>query len=203
MGRVTSGKIEYGETRRIAEYENKKATVTLDFSIDEGEDADDIITGIQEACITRCHHMLGLKTGKMPKPEPAPAALEPAPVAPKSPPKKLGRPKKVAPDPAEVTDEEDDELPMNEAAPVKDEPEDDDDLGDLLGETKKEPEPELTDKVIIDATSKAAARVGKASLVKPLVVKFTGNKAGTVSMIPMAVRAEYLAALAGIERPSA
>lgn len=58
MGTITGGTIKYGETRKMAEFENKRADVELAFNVAEGEDAAKAIEVVKDLARNHCHTML-------------------------------------------------------------------------------------------------------------------------------------------------
>lgn len=64
---ITNGTIKYGETRKIADFENKRADVELSFSIAEGAQPEGAIESVMHLALTKAHELL---TGlHKPKPE--------------------------------------------------------------------------------------------------------------------------------------
>lgn len=58
---ITNGVIKYGETRKIADFENKRADVELSFTAPESTtQIAAFITAIQDEAKFRCHQMLGI-----------------------------------------------------------------------------------------------------------------------------------------------
>lgn len=199
MGRITNGTVEYGETRKIADYESKKMTVTLSFNVDEDEDYQTVLDEVAAKCMAKCHEKLGIVTASAPskapaKPEKEEAAinlnLQDPPAKPKG---KLGRPpgkaKKPEPAPEEVVDEE---------------PEEEDDLANLMGDDA--PDETITDqalgKAIVDRLSKAkqdeALKKRTTTAIRKLISKYAG--AGKmVAEIPVIKRADFIKAIADLE----
>lgn len=71
MGQITGGSVTYGRTAKVAEYESKRADVTLAFSVGDGEDHEVMLAKAALLAHAKCHEMLGQK---------APAATnDPAP----------------------------------------------------------------------------------------------------------------------------
>lgn len=191
MGRMTNGEITYSETRKIAEYENKTAKVSLSFAFDDGEDYDTIISGIQEQAKHRVLVMLGLA-----KPEKAVEAKkveepadEPAEEAPKP---KRGRPK-VAKAPVEVAEDEPADEPAEEVEEVVE-----DDLSDLDGETEAV---EITDVDLTTAIAKRKAKMTEAGDEDCGVKlrKLIGKYAPKIPAIPQDKRADFLEKLKALK----
>lgn len=57
---ITNGIIKYGETRKIADFENKRADVEISFTIADAKDAEQVIENIQQMVRRKCVEMLGL-----------------------------------------------------------------------------------------------------------------------------------------------
>lgn len=55
---ITGGTISYGETRKIADYENKNAKVELNFNVAEGADHAQAIENVKSLAKRHCNEML-------------------------------------------------------------------------------------------------------------------------------------------------
>lgn len=55
---ITNGTIKYGETRKIADFENKRADVELSFSIAEGAQPEGAIESVMYLALTKAHELL-------------------------------------------------------------------------------------------------------------------------------------------------
>lgn len=200
MGRITDGKVLYGETRKIAEFESKKAEVAFTFTFDDGEDYDTIFAGIREQAKHQVQVMLGLAKAEPVKPakakkveeveEPADEPVE-APKAKRGRPKTVKAPVETAEEPAEDAVEEVSE----EVEEVEETAEDD--LSDLEGEGAVQ---------IADTDLTAAIAKRKAELVKAgdddcgvKIRKLIGKYATKIPLIPQDKRADFIEKLKALK----
>lgn len=70
MSQITNGKVLYGRTVKVADYENKKAEAEFSFTVEEGEDHNVIAQVAAQDARRIAHGLLGIK----PAGEAAPAA---------------------------------------------------------------------------------------------------------------------------------
>jgi hypothetical protein len=223
MADITSGVVSYGETRKIADYENKTAKVELSFSVADGEDAEAAIDDVIALAKNKLHSMLhGFVKSTIAKPEPAKAVEE----APKAEDSKIatprrGRPPKVElipkgpapekphqhyiePKAGPVSADEFAELPATKASQPDDEPQQVD-LEDLLGPTEVEPPArEVTDAELMNKLNATQARIKDAPRIRNLAAtKYNIVKGVSLTTMPQNVRAQFLADLDALKANAA
>lgn len=204
---ITNGSVKYGETRKIADFENKRADVELSFNVAEGQDYHGALETVIRLTKTKCFEML---SGK-----PAPehlisAALQSQLIsaAMQSPPpsqnitateveERVKAHSKAAhsrrapvpkmPEPLKSMDVVSDPAAIAEPAPSVA------DLGALA-------EPAITDAMLMDATSKQQERVKNAVAVRKLINE-CGVKTppGRLIEMPQDQRQKYLDGLKEIK----
>jgi len=188
--RVTGGSIEYGEQRKIAEYENKKANVVLTFNIEEGSDpaaAEAFVDNITKGAIEHVHNMLGIAkkapaaTGGKPTasakaPESLTEAVQEVVEEAPTPPKKRGPNKKKQ-----------DAAPEEPVAEEEIEP-------DAPAEDLEPDAPAVSDQDLVLAISKKNTVLNDAGKIKKLIAKF-GERS---SAIPQAMRPTFLQELTSL-----
>ena len=191
---ITNGVIKYSETRKITEFEPKRAEVELAFNIAEGQDPDECIEIVTVMVHNHVQKILGSKS-EVAAPKPAKETKSPG-----KPPKMPAADKpaaKPAADASAVVDEPTPaaktEAPKADAAAVGD-----DDLGDLMGGA--EPAKEITDKELNDATQKCQAAVKNAPAIRKLLTDL-GIKSppGRIIDLPQENRQKYLDGLKEIK----
>ena len=206
---ILSGTISYGETRKIADYENKTGKVELTFAVDEGNEAEAAIDAVIEMCKAKLHSMLhgfahstiakpAAKAVEAPKPsktvEPTPleeaiAKTEPAaddePVA--VPKRGPGRPKgyspKVTLTPAGPKPE------AKEFTPDPAEPE-------TFGTPAYR---EVTDEEVVKACSERNKVIKNPAAIKELMLKFGVEKGQSAYTMPKEKRGDFIDALSKLE----
>lgn len=65
QAQITGGSIKYGETRKMADYENKRADVELAFNVPEGQEHEDVINHVKGLAYRHCAEMLGQSLNNM------------------------------------------------------------------------------------------------------------------------------------------
>lgn len=189
---VTNGTVKYGETRKIADFENKRADVELIFTIAEQEEYSAAIDAVKSVAIQKCRDMLGQPTTlKMPEVvlvgqeltgaqvlERMNEVLEPKPAKTKKPPKMpvAENAPVIAADPAEIIE------PVVETLVQ-------DSLDDILPPLTEE----ITDATLMDATTKQQQQVKNPVAVRKLITE-CGVKCppGRLIDIPQDQRQKYL-----------
>lgn len=175
---ITNGQVVFSRTVKTGDYENKKAEVTLAFTLDEGMDAEATVAKVGAMAQDQALQMLGLQ-GANPKPQPAESAAE----KPKRPP----APPKAADKPVEKLKTEADPLAMETtpakqtAAPAEDT------LDDVLSAEA----PPITDKDLVSEITVKNAALKNPTAIKQLIWKFAGNQKHAHD-IPAAVRAQFV-----------
>ncbi len=190
MGRITDCRVTYSETRKITEYEPRRAEVVFGVAFDDGDDYDKVFAQIRERAKHEVQVMLGLTKAEAPKHE-KPAKATPAeesevdePAEPPAP-KKRG-PKKVAKAPEP-------ELPIEESADEPAEEAEDDPLADL----EEEPVVAISDADLTKAIAKAKERLGEDGgvQIRKLILKF----APKIPQIPADKREMFLEGLKALK----
>lgn len=175
---LQGGTIEYAETRKIAEYENKTAKVILTFSFEGAKDPDDLLDQIMQNAKVRVHTALGIKStielptrgpGRPPKAKPA--------EEPKPEPKKASKP-------AEPKDEDADLF---------------EDAGEEVDETEADV-PEITDQELTDAVKAKAAETKDPERLKKFIWDAVGKQGASVRQLPQDKRAAFLKQLAKLKK---
>lgn len=191
MTQITNGTVKYERTVKTGDFENKKFSAELSFTIPEDGNPATSLSLVAGMAETQVLATLGLQAG---------AHAAPSANAPKAPAKgKAAAPApKPAPAPAPAADASvvDDTDPLTDRAPMPPKSKaaaaavvDENDLGDILGEAPKE----ITDKELNDAVSKQQAAVKNAPAIRNLIAAM-GVKMppGRVIDIPQAKRQEFL-----------
>ena len=190
---VTNGVIKYGETRKIAEYESKTASVELSFTIAEDEDADHVTNAVGEMVHRHFENMIGAKLAGV-----SPAATTAKPAATKA-------PAKAPKIPATPAAEKPAAKPAADAASMVEEPEapaatakaevqapEDDGLGDLMGGAPAAATP-ITDKELTDSTQQCQAKNKNAPAIrKALNDCGVKHPPGRIIDLPQEKRQAYL-----------
>jgi hypothetical protein len=193
MAQITGGSVMFGRVVQPAQYESKKAEVTLTFAIGEGEGHAGMLDMVAKEARAKALELVGLKA---PVGEPTPKAeteqASPAATAPAAgkPPKAAKTAKteaspKVEHPKGEVTVEEVKQListdPENRAAP--------DDLDELADKPVT-----ISDDAIEAAGHAKAKKIGEGggSRVRVLRDKYTGTSHKTLRDIPQEKRAAFL-----------
>ena len=205
---VTNGTIKYGETRKIADYENKTGHVELSFNIAEGQDPHEAIETVHMMAKEHLHAMLhGTKRSDVsPAKEPT-AAKAPAAKAVKATAKPAANPVAEQPaakptvDPAAVSDN----MPPVPAALRREKPAaatveeptavsaEEEDIDALLGLGDAPAAKEITDKELTDATQKCQSANKNAPAIHK-AIRECGVKSppGRIIDIPQDKRQTYL-----------
>lgn len=190
---VTNGVIKYGETRKIADFESKTASVELSFMVNEDEDADYSTDFVGNMVHRHFANMIGMKTaGVSPVASTAkPAAGKTAAKAPKIPttPAADKPAAKSTADTSALVEE-----PEAPAAATKEEAPEDYGLDDLMGGDAPHPHvKEITDKELADSTQQCQAK-NKNGLAIRKALNDCGVKhpPGRIIDLPQEKRQEYL-----------
>lgn len=80
LAQITSGTVKYGETRKMADFENKRADVELSFNIPDGQDIEKAIEEVTHAAKEKCFNMFGCHYAPVLLPvgsDPTPGAINP------------------------------------------------------------------------------------------------------------------------------
>src|SRR5579885_1580858 len=168
---ITNGIVEFQRQRRTADYEHKKATVSLSFVVNDGENPDDEITNVAARAVAQALSMVGEKS-------PAKLAVEPAS---KPEPKPVQRTPKIV----EVV-----ELPEPTVAPAVEEPQ-------PPKPAVEEPQPEITDAMLQQACARKNEELmskGEPAgiRIKQLIVSMTGDPLKPVYTLDQTKRAEFI-----------
>ncbi|MGD9881225.1 MAG: hypothetical protein AB7F22_07740 [Reyranella sp.] len=206
---ITGGAVSYERSRKIAEYENKKASIT--FACREGDDAVRVVTNALALAMSTVHTALGIS-------EPIPvlltdtaveALLDRANAAPAEKPTTTRRPRKPptpetptpAPsDPAALTDDTSGPQTAGTGAEpnITKTPEDRKDPAALDADWTGDA-PEITDKELLEACNRAASVGGSAAQqIKKIIGELAGVGKGPAA-IPQAARAGFLEKLKAIK----
>lgn len=187
MGRITGGRVSFKETRQVAQYEPRVAEWEFAFACDEGEDVDTIADELEKQVIGRVHRMLGLQTA---------AVLHPLAAA--------KEPEAKEPETAEVVEEPKRKpgRPVKPKVVKEPDPEDDDNLDDVMGAVTK-PAAEITDDDLIKKVARHPCAVPAKEGGDPKSLKALINKHGgaRVAEIPQPNRAAFLKELAELKAP--
>ena len=220
---ITNGTVKYERNIKTADYEGKKATVELSFSMPEGEDHHTHLEHVGKTAINHCHAMLG--SGSHPTASTsavvgaansAGKGIDAAKI-----PARGGRKPSDTQSTAKETEEAQEAAAVQEAqtkagekAQTKVEAKEketetqvkgeeilsDTDLGDLLGEGGSEPAREITDKELNDATQSCQVRVKNAPAIRKILSDFgIKQPGGRLIDLPQAKRQEYLEKLKDIK----
>lgn len=206
MAQITGGSVVFSRTVKPADYEGKKAEVTITFVMAENEtraQAQAMLDGAAAMAQTKALELVGLKPAK-PAAEPAepenPALKNVVdadrPGAKRGP----GRPPKAQQAPA--AEPQEDPLAAaevegaNEAAEAAQHADDAD--ADLLTGASTAPQP-ITDKEILDAVTKKMAEINNGPAIKAVREKFVQTPKG-VRDIPQEKRKEFLEELAKLKK---
>lgn len=71
MGKITGGEVEYGQTVKTGDYENKKVSVKLTFAVEDGEDYNEVLNSVAHEAHAKAKQMLGAKAAAPVTPKPA------------------------------------------------------------------------------------------------------------------------------------
>lgn len=205
MAQITGGSVVFSRTVKPADYEGKKAEVTITFVMAENEtraQAQAMLDGAAAMAQTKALELVGLKPAK-------PAAAEPAepenpafknvvdadrPGAKRGP----GRPPKAQQAPAAEPQEDPlagaEAESANEAAEAAQHADADADL--LTGAATPQP---ISDKEILDAVTKKMAEINNGPAIKAVREKFVQTPKG-VRDIPQEKRKEFLEELAKLKK---
>lgn len=191
---ITAGTISYGETRKIADYENKTAKVELSFSVEDGEDYDAVIESVMALAKAKFHSMMADAAGRAETDEVA---------VPKRP---VGRPRTIKVElhpkgptvhneftpPAAVEQRE----AIAEAAKVEAAP---------VVEVKPEPAPAMMipDTQVTDAVKETHSRIKDAQRIKETAAKYGVPKGGHIANMPQEGRAAFIAELQSLTAKAA
>ncbi len=178
---ITNGIVEFQRQRRTADYEHKKATVSLSFVVNDGENPDDEITNVAARAVAQALSMVGEKS-------PAKLAVEPAS---KPEPKPVQRTPKIV----EVV-----ELPEPTVAPAVEEPQPPKPAVEEPQSPKpavEEPQPEITDAMLQQACARKNEELmskGEPAgiRIKQLIVSMTGDPLKPVYTLDQTKRAEFI-----------
>jgi hypothetical protein len=198
VAQITGGSVTFGRTVQPAQYESKKAEVTITFACsedDKPEDAHAMLDGASAMAKTKALELLGLKATEAVAPAAGKraSAAEPIGEAPAKPEKAKPGPKPKAQEakPAEETIDlgERDKAAenVNEAAEASAADAD----ADLLGPAPAQP---ITDKDLMDAVTKKMAEINDPKALKEVRGKFVQAPLGFKD-IPQEKRAECIAAI--------
>jgi len=212
MAQITGGSVTFGRTIQPAQYESKKAEVTVTFAVAEGETrqmAQAMLNGAAEMAQTKALELVGLKpaakaqadltSAQDAKPEPNKAldkiVDEDRPGSKRGP----GRPPKAPEKPAETAPAEDplaaaEAESANEASEAAQHVDADADL--LAGAVAPQP---ISDKEILDAVTKKMAEINNGPAIKAVREKFVQTPKG-VRDIPQEKRSEFLIELAKLTK---
>lgn len=186
---ITGGTVSYGETRKIADYENKNAKVELSFNVPEGQPDNVAINTAKDLAINYCKDMLR-------PPREAPVLVRETVTEAK--PVKAKPPKMPAPEhlvsvalTEAITEEITNATPLCATEIIE---------KAKLVDTLSEPVKEITDAEIMDATSKHQQQVKNAPAIRKLINEM-GIKCPPDSLItmPQDRRAAYLKRLPAIK----
>lgn len=179
---ITNGTIKFEQNVKTGDFESKKSSVELSFTIAEGSDADAAIESVARKAKSHNDKLLGFAVADTVA-KPAAASAVPKPDKAAKAPKVPSQAKAALADPADVEDV----IEQNSAAAS-----DDDDLSALLGTGTTE----ITDKELMDATQKCQLATKNGSAIKQ-EIKNTGITVppGRVIDIPQDKRQQYLDAL--------
>jgi len=202
MAMITGGSVTFGRTVQPAQYESKKAEVTITFTVtdeDKPEDAVAMLNGASEMARTKALELIGLKSvASQAEGQRANATLATvADTADKTVPKT--RTKKTE-EPAKTSDA-DVLLPATEKPQIstgeeRKDPAQSDPDGDLLGAATPQP---VTDKELMDAVTKKNAEIANPKAIKEIREKFVATPKG-IRDIPVDKRAEFLVELAKLKK---
>jgi hypothetical protein len=182
---VTNGTISFERTRKTADYEGKKAQVSLSFNVADGENYEAVCSSVGAAAMSRALIMVGeqpaLAYGKDLEARPIPPApsVEAAPDADTT----------STPEPSPVRRRRG--RSMTIGAPVVDQ----DASTQAATHTAST---EITDKQLVDAISAKAAH-GHGPAISALIVSLTGDPLKKVYVLDQANRAVFLDKLAEIK----
>ena len=208
MGHITAGTISYGETRKIADYENKTAKVELSFAVADGEDPNGVIDEVIALAKAKFVEMMTDKKVDVPKPAPISAPATPAVVdTPSTPPAaaevsvpRRGRPPKQVLVPKVV--EKTPEFTPGPDPEIIGEPEPKQvGLEDLI-----DPAPaveEVPDGVLTKLVSETFGRTKDANAIKALAEKFGIPKGTAIVQMAQDKRAAFLDALSKLQPKAA
>jgi hypothetical protein len=197
MGSITGGSVTFGRTVQPAQYESKKAEVTITFACSE-EDGPDIaqkmLDGASAMAKTKALELLGLKAAEATAPAAAQEPDKPARQKPGPKPKTEARPttaEKLAAAAAEDTIDLGERDKAAESANEAAEASAADADADLLGPAPAQP---ITDKDLMDAVTKKMAEINDPKALKEVRGKFVQAPLGFKD-IPQEKRAECIAAI--------
>lgn len=198
VAQITGGTLKYGETRKIADFENKRADVELSFNVAENDSSEDALNHVKSLAKRHCYDMLN-QAMQVKAPTIAPVELigvEPGGIgpkvhnkrAPKMPtPEHLGSAAIIAAKIAEITPKV---VEINLPDPAT--------LVDPISEICVNPVLAIhgkiiTDEELMDATSKTQQNVRNAIGIRKLIAEM-GVKVppGRVIEIPQLLRQDYL-----------
>lgn len=188
MSRITGGSATFEQSRKLAEYENRKVTINFSVTEDEGEGAEEKVIEALGIAKRKVFEELGLT-----KPEPViekPKAPKPT----KKPPVVVDSAKD---DPANIGGEE---APPN----ISTSPEDRKDPADMGGDDFTGEAPEITDAALSDAVTRKAAALAEKIGDKgpPMIRKLIGTFVGAgkhMHQIPQDARQKFLDDLEGLK----
>lgn len=189
----TGGSVTYERNVKVADYENKKLAVTLNFNAPEGETASpEEVSEVADAAIALVHAKLGIAGGLPTKREPVTTApgqpsAAPAPATPPARPRKPAKPPVVD---VVLTDE--DKAKLAEKRAITETPEDRKDPaaiddGDASAAASVEgvadpaaieddpfaaADPDITDQDLVDAATKKVEKIKTALPIRQLVGKY-------------------------------
>lgn len=189
---ITGGSIKYGETRKMADFENKRVDVELAYNVAAGRNADEAMQQVAMMATKQCQKMLD---GKAPIPEWVSKSIVPSVGLADTPEKSttLKQPKRAPKMPVAEN------MPPNSAPVAEIKAVDPAALEEPIDAAKPLPEaqtsdaPIITDAELMDATSKHQEQVKNAIAIRKLMNDL-GLKAppGKLIDLPQDKRQEYL-----------
>lgn len=207
MTKILGGEVTYERSVKVADYENKKASVKLTFGIEEGTPAAETsfyIAQVTSAARDHVEGVLGLK--KIAVAPPVKAETVPAPAAAPTDKDKLAAaaakpaeaPKPVRARAPRVVEQAKESEPAKPAPAV-------DPLADLNEDFGADPATAapITDKELSEHCSAINGKIKNPVLIRQLIGKYTGPKPANAQNIPAESRAKFVAELKTLQPAAA
>lgn len=184
MTQITGGKVSYGRTAKVAEYESKRADVELVFAVGDGESHEEILDKVLILAQCKVLTLLGLPAEQLPTrtvvTEVVPAIS--APAEPKA--TRRGRPPKAVEDaPAISTGEE----RVNHEEVKADPP-----IVPGIDDFETDGPAKITDADLSNALNRKNNEIKNGPKIRELVARFAGPQPKSARDIPQERRAEFL-----------
>lgn len=200
---VTNGVVEYERVVRPADFESKRAKVSLSFAVEDGSDTASVVAKVMNMAVAEVHRRLGINVEASGAQETVPTRTEHSALSPEHREKVAENTKKRAKaPPAEVPGEN---PPVTGAATEPStnasaatvsaadpaaigEPEE-----DILLLTNKVEPIVYTDKDLHAAVQTAIEKKVTATQIRSLTTEFTGNVGQSMTTLPQEKRADFIA----------